>query len=72
MPAKDNADYDVWKIAFEKILSRLSADSPIIFTARSLGTIFLVKWLSENSFIRHIDSIHLVGSVFDGEGIIDE
>lgn len=72
MPAKENADYEVWKIAFEKLLSTLDFTIPITFTARSLGTIFLMKYLSENTFLRPIHTVHLVAVVFDGEGIEDE
>jgi predicted alpha/beta hydrolase family esterase len=82
MPAKDNAEYEVWKIAFQKVWDKIDFTRPVILTARSLGTIFLVKWLSENDFLhraenilplqKRIDSLHLIGSVFDGEGIMEE
>ena len=72
MPAKENADYEVWKIAFEKLLLVLDFAVPIIFTARSLGTIFLMKYLSENTFPKPIHTVHLVALVFNGEGIEDE
>lgn len=71
MPAKDNAEYEIWKIAFENMLPRIQSEK-IIVTARSLGTVFLMKWLSENSFPRKIHAMHLVGCVFDGEGIEEE
>ena len=71
MPAKDNADYDAWAIAFEKVFRFLS-DGPVILIGNSLGTVFLTKYLSENTIPKQIQSLHLVALVFDGEGIADE
>lgn len=71
MPASDDADYLAWKIWFEKLFPFLHGGK-IILIGHSLGTIFLAKYLSENAFPKPVHAIHLVGSVFDGEGIIDE
>jgi predicted alpha/beta hydrolase family esterase len=71
MPAKDNAEYAIWKIVFEKMISLFTAEN-LIFTTRSLGTTFLTKYLSENIFPRPIKALHLVALVFDGDGIPDE
>ena len=68
MPAKQDADYVAWKIWFEKLFSYIT-DGTIVLIGHSLGTIFLTKYLSENSFPKPITALHLVGSVFDGEGI---
>lgn len=43
--------------------------SKIILVGHSLGTAFLVKYLSENPFPRHIDALHLVSPVFDDTGL---
>ena len=43
--------------------------SKIILVWHSLGTAFLVKYLSENPFPRHIDALHLVSPVFDDVGL---
>ncbi len=71
MPAKQDADYLAWKIWFEKLFPYLGNEK-IILTGKSLGTIFLIKYLSENTFPKPIHTIHLVALVFDGEGIEDE
>lgn len=71
MPASDDADYVAWKIWFEKMFPYLG-DNKIILIGHSLWTIFLAKYLSENIFPKPIYSLHLVGSVFDGEDITDE
>ncbi len=68
MPASDDADYIAWKIWFEKLFPYLG-DERIILIGHSLGTIFLVKYLSENTFPKPVTVLHLVGSVFDGEDI---
>ena len=68
MPAKNDADYKAWKIWFEKMFPYLG-DNKIILIGHSLWTIFLAKYLSEQIKKKKIHSLHLVGSVFDGEGI---
>jgi predicted alpha/beta hydrolase family esterase len=47
-------------------------DKKIILIWHSLGATFLVKYLSENQFPRHIDGLHLVSPVFDDIGLIGE
>ncbi len=68
MPARENADYKVWKIWFEKYLKFIKND-PIILIGYSLGTTFLLKYLTENSFSEKISQIHLVASCVTNEGI---
>lgn len=67
MPNKQWADYDAWKIWFEKIFPYLN-DEKLIVIGHSLGSIFLAKYLSENKFPKLIDQLHLVSPVFDDEG----
>ena len=57
MPGADNAHYTIWKIVFEKYLHKFE-DRDIVLVAHSLGTTFLLKYLSENSL--HVRELHLV------------
>lgn len=66
MPIKDNADYEAWKIWFEKYLSFVKDETPILI-GHSLGSTFLLKYLSENSFPKKILQLHLVSPA-----VIDE
>ena len=67
MPARENADYNVWKIMFEKYLKYINDD--VIIIGYSLGTTFILKYLSENNFSKKISQIHLVASCVTNEGI---
>lgn len=65
MPNKDNADYQAWKIWFEKYFIFLNKNIPLILIGHSLGGIFLVKYLSENEISNfNISQLHLVASPF--------
>ena len=66
MPNKFNANYDEWKIWFEKILE-LMGDN-LILIGHSLGGIFLTKYLSENKVNKKIKATILVAAVFDETG----
>lgn len=59
MPGFDNANYNVWKIIFEKYLREIDSEK-ITIVAHSLGTIFILKYLVENNL--KIKNLHLVGS----------
>lgn len=61
-PVKDNADYEIWKIIFEKYLVKLSSQNPILIT-HSLGTIFILKYLVENGLKTKIKQLHLVSPI---------
>ncbi|MEA3453008.1 MAG: alpha/beta fold hydrolase [Patescibacteria group bacterium] len=63
MPNKENARYIEWKIWFEKFFPLFNDE--IIFIGHSLGGLFLVKYLSENSFPKKVKGIFLVGTPFD-------
>jgi len=65
MPNGTNAQYEEWKIWFEKIIPLLN-DSPI-FIGHSLGGIFLAKYLSENIVPINIKAVILVAAPFDDE-----
>jgi uncharacterized protein len=47
MPMADNAEYDIWKLWFERILEVVN--KPCILIGHSLGAMFLIKYLSENA-----------------------
>ena len=71
MPNKRNADYNAWKIRFEKYFSILN-DDDIYLVWSSLGWAFLLKYLSENKFPKRINQLHLVAPVSSNYGLIDE
>lgn len=64
MPDKMNADYDAWKIIFEKYLDEMDTNIEISLIGHSLGGIFLAKYLGENKFPRNIKTLHLVAPVW--------
>ncbi len=63
MPLKENADYEAWKIWFEKHVELLNDNA--ILVGNSLGGIFLARYLSENEFPKKIASTILVCPPFD-------
>ncbi len=65
MPNKHNADYEEWKIWFEKIFPFVG--DGVILVGHSLGGIFLAKYLSENKFPQVIEKLLLVASPFDSD-----
>ncbi|PIZ00240.1 hypothetical protein COY62_03705 [bacterium (Candidatus Howlettbacteria) CG_4_10_14_0_8_um_filter_40_9] len=74
MPNKQWADYEGWKIWFERYLPYINHNkkSKLIMIGHSLGTIFLAKYLSENKFPKKIHQMHWVCSVFENKGLVDE
>ena len=58
------ADYNAWKIWFEKYFEFLTSKN-IILIGNSLGGIFLAKYLCENTFPKKISQLHLLAPVFD-------
>ena len=52
MPNKQNAQYEEWKILFEKVVKLL--DDYIVLIGHSMGGIFLAKYLSENNIHKKI------------------
>ncbi len=63
MPMKDDARYEEWKVYFEKLFPYLRSN--IILIGRSLGAIFLAKYLSENKFPKKILATYLIAPPFD-------
>lgn len=64
MPDTLNADYDAWKIIFEKFLDEVDTNLPMTIVGHSLGGIFLAKYLGENKFPVKIKQLHLVAPVW--------
>jgi predicted alpha/beta hydrolase family esterase len=64
-PTRDNADYEIWKIVFEKYLPKIRQNPTII--ANSLGTVFILKYLVENGFPVKIKQLHLVATFVSDE-----
>ncbi len=60
MPNKQNANYEEWKIWFERHFEYLR--DGVILVGWSLGGMFLVKYLSEESLPVKISALHLLGA----------
>lgn len=71
MPCKQNATYGAWKIWFERHFDYLN-DEWTILIWHSLWWAFLLKWLSENTFPKHISQLHLVCPVTSSEWLVWE
>ena len=63
MPLQDNAEYNDWKIHFERHIPYLRNN--VILIGESLGGIFLAKYLSEHKFPKKILSTYLICPPFD-------
>lgn len=63
MPLKENGQFFLWKITFDKVLALFH--QPLILIGHSLGGIFLIKYLSENNIKKKIRSLLLVASPFN-------
>lgn len=65
MPTSDNAQYDEWRIAFEKLIPFFTPDTMLV--GHSLGGIFLAKYLSSHPLSAPVDRIILVAAPYDDE-----
>jgi uncharacterized protein len=65
MPLQDNAQYEDWKIYFERYLHLLG--NKFILVGSSLGGIFLAKYLSENKLRKKAISAYLICPPFDND-----
>jgi len=63
MPQSDDAKYEDWKIHFERHFPQLKNN--IILIGASLGSIFLIKYLSEHKFPKRILSTYLICPAYD-------
>lgn len=73
MPTPDNAQYDEWKIHFERYLPFFA--NRVILIGESLGGIFLARYLSENRLPQKTLATYLVCPPFDnslsGEDLVN-
>jgi predicted alpha/beta hydrolase family esterase len=65
MPNATNAQYDEWKLWFERIVEVITDDCILI--GHSLGAVFLVRYLSENVFPKQIAATILIAAPFNDE-----
>jgi len=63
MPLAENSKYNDWKIYFERHIPYLRNN--VILIGKSLGGIFLAKYLSEHKFPKKILSTYLICPPFD-------
>ena len=70
MPNRANAQFEEWKLWFERLLPFLRDD--IILIGHSLGAMFLAKYLSENVLPVRIHKVFLVAPAISGEGLEGE
>lgn len=68
MPCEKNAQYEDWKIWFEKYIPFIKDKSPIII-GHSLGAIFLLKYFSENNFPKKVSQLHLISPAIFDDGL---
>lgn len=68
-PNAQNAQYNEWKIVFEKILPFLTAKVSLV--GYSLGAMFLAKYLHENPFTQPVQKLILVAPCYNDESIED-
>ena len=68
MPNSANSRYTEWKIWFERMFAFLNNE--VILIGHSLGAMFLIKYLSENTFPKQINKLFLVSSPY-GENMAD-
>ena len=67
MPNKGFADYNEWKIMFEKTFQYLRND--VILLGHSLGATFLIKYLNKNNFPKKIKKIFLIAWAFEDDDL---
>jgi predicted alpha/beta hydrolase family esterase len=63
MPLQENAQYEDWKLYFERYLPLLAGR--LILIGNSLGGIFLAKYLSENKLPKKALAVYLTCPPFD-------
>ena len=65
MPNKTNAQFEEWKLWFEKLIPFLN--DGVVLVGHSLGGAFLAKYLSLYTFPKKIHGVFLVSAVYDGD-----
>jgi predicted alpha/beta hydrolase family esterase len=70
-PLKENADYEAWKIIFDRYLELLNGED-FILIGGSMGAIFLLKYLSENTLPKKARQVHIVSPMLRNEDVGDD
>ncbi len=65
MPNKQNAQYEAWKIVFEKFIEHFSDDVQLV--GHSLGAMFLAKYLQENPLEVPVKRLVLISGAYDSD-----
>jgi predicted alpha/beta hydrolase family esterase len=65
MPNSLWADYEAWKIWFDKVIPYLHED--VVLIGHSLGGGFYLRYLTENTLPVRVRQLHLVAGVVDGK-----
>jgi predicted alpha/beta hydrolase family esterase len=65
-PDGGNTNYEIWKTVFEKYLAKINS-AELTVVCHSLGTIFFMKYLTENKFLKKIKQIHFVAPIVANE-----
>ena len=68
-PNKQNAQYEEWKIYFEKLLLLLGSDVQLV--GYSLGAMFLAKYLHESPLSSPVRRLVLISPYYDDELVED-
>lgn len=68
-PNKQNAQYEEWKIYFEKLLPLLGDDVQLV--GYSLGAMFLAKYLHESPLDSPVRRLVLISPCYDDESVED-
>ncbi len=68
-PNAQNAQYEEWKITFEKILTFLTGEVTLI--GYSLGAMFLAKYLNASPLTTPVESLVLIAPGYDDNSIED-
>ena len=63
MPNAMNADYQAWSIWFEKLIPYLR--DGVVLVGHSIGSGFLLRYLSNNKLPMKVSQLHLVAGVID-------
>ena len=68
-PNKNNAQYEEWKITFEKILPLLTGEVTLI--GYSLGAMFLAKYLNATTLDKPVKNLVLIAPGYDDDSVED-
>jgi predicted alpha/beta hydrolase family esterase len=66
MPEESNPSYENYKAKIDEELKKI--DAKVILVGHSLGSCFLLKYLSENSIDKEIVGLFLIATPFWGDG----